>query len=424
MASVNFAKMNLAKAAGLRVHLDTNERENRDHSNKHINKELSHLNSFYGADSYDDMLQRVKARIKQADEEHPPQRVKKDRVTVISAEFKCPHELVNQGKAEEFLQRVYDTLKERYGTENMCGMTIHKDEVHEYLDSKTNEMKLSLPHAHAFVVPYAHWTDKKGIEHEGINCTHFMTRTELQEMQKAVNEMCVREYGIAYNTKEEPRHMSVEQLKADSDRAEEVIERAQQYADQVNDHTEYLELEKDNLETTVSSLEMQKGIADNELLEVRRELSDVQEALSERSGALNRTNTQLQHGKARLERIGHELERIEHDIEERELVLEHPVQECIKEINRLKAQLTNDPIKSPILKGISDSLFHDEDMLLQIYQRAIDIAKQRLEFQQYLSSKEEALKEMGSEATRDVLSDKQRTRTRQRDYEPSLFDER
>ncbi len=410
MASVNFAKMNLAKAAGLRVHLDTHERENRDHSNKHINKELSRFNSFYGADNYDDMLQRARARVKQADEEYPPQRVKKDRVTVISAEFKCPQELVNQGKAEEFLQRVYDTLTERYGAENMCGMTIHKDEIHEYLDSKTHEMKLSLPHAHAFVVPYAHWTDKKGIEHEGINCTHFMTRTELQEMQKAVNEMCVREYGIAYNTKEEPRHMSVEQLKADSDRAEEVIERAQQYADQVHDHAEYLELEKNNLETTVNSLEMQKGITDNEL-------SEVQEALSERSGALNRTNTQLQHRTAKLEHI-------ERDIEERELVLERPVQECVKEINKLKTQLMDDPFKSPILKGISNSIFHDEDMLLQIYQRALTIAKQRLDFQQYLSSREQALKEMGAEATRDVLANRQRTRARQRDYEPSPFDER
>lgn len=52
MASANWMKATTQKAGAMKKHLEQSERENGNHSNKHINPELSKQNYAIGCDSY------------------------------------------------------------------------------------------------------------------------------------------------------------------------------------------------------------------------------------------------------------------------------------------------------------------------------------------------------------------------------------
>lgn len=225
MASVDWQKATLQKAGAMKKHNGKEERLSGNHSNEHIDKSKSHLNVYIGADDYSAMLEKVKARIKDVDERHPPKRDMGDRrITCMLLETPVPQEITEQGRAEEFLRKAHSVIEGIFGAENVGGTCGHFDEQHYYFD-KDGKERLSLVHGHTLCAAYAEWEDKRtGELRKGINGKNCETKARLTAMNKAMCEMCMREYGIEYNTAETPQRKSVETLKQESAVRQEVGE--------------------------------------------------------------------------------------------------------------------------------------------------------------------------------------------------------
>ena len=217
MASVNFLKINRQTAGALGIHLDDAKRRQHHHSNKHIDVSQSYKNYVIGnVSTYNDMLSRLDQRIKEVDADNPPLRRVKDRKIACLLEAPCPQPIIDNGRADEFFQDFYALIEREFGAENVIGATVHKDEVHDYIDRGGTQRK-SLEHVHAMVACYAEWTDSKGHERKGINAKNFETREMLVRFNKAINEMCIEKYGIEYNTHGLAEHKTVEELKKRSE---------------------------------------------------------------------------------------------------------------------------------------------------------------------------------------------------------------
>ena len=207
MASLDLQKYTIAKYSGLCVHLDQEKRMELNHSNEHIDKTLTDQNYFIGVSSFNEMVERIKHRTEEVDAILPPKRVAPDRVTAISIYMPCPLEIEKTGRADEFFQKGYEWLQERFGAENCHGMTVHKDEKHTYID-KGKEEKESLYHAHGVISPYT--------KEHGINAKNFMTREMLRDIQKEFNLYVYQEFGIEMLKYSTPERKTVEQLKQES----------------------------------------------------------------------------------------------------------------------------------------------------------------------------------------------------------------
>lgn len=207
MASTDMRKMTMAAAVGMRVHLDSELREKLQHENRHIDKNKSSQNSVLGCSSYKECLNSLKKRTAAVDAVKPPKRVKKDRVVAISMVTPCPRELTEKGQSEAFFTMLHDFLKEKVGSENVHGVFVHRDEIHDYID-KNGTKKTSLEHAHAIISPYT--------EEHGINGKAFMTRQWMQDFHREFADRVREDFGIEYMTGETPGRESVEQLKTAS----------------------------------------------------------------------------------------------------------------------------------------------------------------------------------------------------------------
>lgn len=235
MASINWQKATTQKAGAMKKHLGQKERVTGNHSNKDIDKSRSHLNIYIGADDYEPMLDKVKARITEVDKECPPERdLGAKRVTCILLETPVPQAIADKGKAKEFLQDAHKLFEDFFGAENVGGTCGHFDEVHEYTD-KDGKKKDSLIHGHTVVAAYIEWTEdvKRSVKQEngkykqvktgekrerkGINGKNCVTKERLSKLNQAIDKMCVEKYGISYNTGEKPQRKSVERLKVETE---------------------------------------------------------------------------------------------------------------------------------------------------------------------------------------------------------------
>lgn len=231
MASIDWQKATTQKARAMVNHNGKKERVEKNHSNTDINKSKSHLNIYIGGKDYDEMYNKLKARIKEVDEKYPPKRnLGAKRITCIMLETPVPQEIEKQGRAEEFLQEAHKIIENFFGKENVCGSVCHFDEQHKYIDSKTNEEKESLIHAHTLCCAYVEWTEKKKnketnevtiVERKGINGKHCETKQRLHELNDKMHNMCLEKFKVAFNTNETPQRKSVERLKNESKLKEE-----------------------------------------------------------------------------------------------------------------------------------------------------------------------------------------------------------
>lgn len=215
MASVNWMKATTQKASAMKKHLGQTERENGNHANEHITRELSSQNYAIGCSGYAEALERMKARTKEVDAVLPPKRVRKDRVTCCFLELPCPRAITEQGKSDAFFQKAHEVYKNFFGDENVHGTFIHKDEVHEYT-AKDGTSQMSCEHAHTLVSAF--------VEGKGINGKAFETRAKIKALNTAMDDMCIREYGMHLNTGETPMRKSVETLKQESEAKQELVE--------------------------------------------------------------------------------------------------------------------------------------------------------------------------------------------------------
>lgn len=250
MASVDWKKMTTQTAGAMKRYLGQYEREHGNHSNEHINKELSHQNYCIGCDDFSDAFTAMKKRVAEVDKLHPPERNRKDRKTACFLEIPCPNEIRLQGKSDDFFAKSFELMQNFFGKENVHGGFVHKDELHEYRD-KDGSIKMSMEHMHLLVSAYAEWQQKdrktgEMVERKGINGKNFETRPRLNKLNDMMQEMCQREFGVSFNTGEKPQKKSVERLKTES----ALREKADALRDEVSTLTERvkdLQTQADNM---------------------------------------------------------------------------------------------------------------------------------------------------------------------------------
>ena len=257
MASANWMKATTQKAGAMKKHLGQKEREQGNHSNKEIDTELSKNNYAIGCQDYSEALERMKLRTKEVDKLIPPKRIRKDRVTCCFIELPCPLTLTERGLSDDFFAKSYQTLTDFFGSENVHGGFVHKDEVHTYTD-KDNKRRTSLEHVHVLVSAY---TPEKGI-----NGKAFETKARLKALNKELDDMCVRSFGVRLNTKETPQHKSVERLKEETELRKDADRLRAEYS------KEYTRLLETHLEAEESI--MRKEEAEKKLLELNKAYED------------------------------------------------------------------------------------------------------------------------------------------------------
>ena len=312
---------------GLSVHLDNEKREEKEHSNKHINKELTKENYFIGCKDWNECKRKMDARTQEVDAASPPKRKVKDRIVAAMMEIPVPKAITDQGQADEFLQASFEQLQALYGVENVHGMAVHKDEVHEYRD-KDGTKKTSLIHAHALVSAYATWEGKETIRGEngkplrdennkirkrtvevsGINGKNFVTRPMLNKLQNSFNEMCKEKFGMEYQTHGEVWNKTVEELKRESEYAANVVERMneyeREYAAEVEDKFKHLEWENKFLAERVDERQKQLDTTKANLSIAKEDIRQAEERIK----TLQNENKELETVKTTLETKRAELE--------------------------------------------------------------------------------------------------------------------
>ena len=227
MASVDWMKLQSGGMRKLAGHYQQELREKLNHSNHHINPEMTKHNFSIGAKDFYEACDKVNARIQEVDKEHPPKRIKKDRVVACSLYVPCPPEICDKGieASSDFMRKVYAAMEDYFGKENVGGGFVHLDEQHEYIDANTKEKRMSLHHMNVFLPAFVDEDikTKKGIEHmTGINGKNFVSRKHMKEVNKIMEDIC-HEYGIEWHTGQGKNHETVETLKAKSAEAEREI---------------------------------------------------------------------------------------------------------------------------------------------------------------------------------------------------------
>lgn len=257
MASADWLKCTTQKAGAMKKHLGQKEREQGNHSNKDINKELTKNNYTIGCTDYGEALERMKRRTKEVDKVIPPLRIKKDRITCCFIEVPCPLTLTERGLSDDFFDKTYQTLTDFFGSENVHGGFVHKDEVHTYID-KDKKHRTSLEHIHVLVSAYT--------PHKGINGKAFETKPRLNTLNRNLDDMCFRSFGVRFNTKETPQRKSVERLKEETELRKDADRLRAEYS------KEYTRLLETHLEAEESI--MRKEEAEKKLLELNKAYED------------------------------------------------------------------------------------------------------------------------------------------------------
>ena len=223
MASADWMKMTKQRAGSMKRHLDKYAREFKNHSNKDIDQNKSHLNTYIGCNDYDEAYQAMLQRVAEVDKEKPPQKNMKDR-RIISCmiEVPCPLAIQMQGRDQEFFEAMFEEMQKYFGEENVHGMFVHRDEQHEYTD-KDGIKQIRLFHGHTLLSAYT--------KEKGINGKAFETKKRLREFNKAINDRCRAQFGMPYNNGGVSHKQTVEALKKEEALHQKIAEKN----DELND---------------------------------------------------------------------------------------------------------------------------------------------------------------------------------------------
>lgn len=197
MASANVMKLRGGAAAAILAHDHRHDGMDVEYENEHIDKSLSGRNSVrYWEGVHDPTMtaqgeyQRLRDRVAEIDRKEPPKRIRKDRVTMVGFEVPVPEGLPPEQESRFFSIAYKAFAKMCGGTQNVSTLRIHRDEVHDYLDPVTKDVKTSRVHAHCVGIPYVHG--------KGVNCKSWMTRAALRDLQADIDRQCRSELGIAF----------------------------------------------------------------------------------------------------------------------------------------------------------------------------------------------------------------------------------
>ncbi|MDD6429211.1 MAG: plasmid recombination protein [Lachnospiraceae bacterium] len=220
MSSVNFHKCHGSEAYAMIAHATRHDdKDGVTYANKYIKNleakypyDDSQRNYAVGADTMPktgEIYSRLKQRIKDIDAVLPPQRIRKDRVTMMSYTIAAPDGMTDK-QQRQFFAIVYDELaKFSGGFDNISAGIVHLDEIHPYRDAVTGKEVMSRAHMHIFGVPF--------VEGKGINGSKFETRSRMSKLNKDIDTRCIAELGVHFLTGESRgKQCTVEELQSRS----------------------------------------------------------------------------------------------------------------------------------------------------------------------------------------------------------------
>ena len=204
MASVNFEKIKSISEIKAKIrHCDREERLKHEHSNKQINKNLTHKNmNLFANDNYENACNRLDNRISYLDSTTNTNK-RKDRVNCFGLSIPIPLGLTEE-QERQFYSNTYKIICNQYGKDNIIAGYAHYDEIHDYVDASTGNIETSRPHFHLYVVP-----EKDGI----LNGKWFSSKANMNKLNKSIDNMCQEEFNIPFMTGSKKKGQSVENLK-------------------------------------------------------------------------------------------------------------------------------------------------------------------------------------------------------------------
>lgn len=305
MAGVEFAKYGGGAFGEMSCHFDNELRadERITHSNQTINQELTHNNYYLGATSYREIVERTEALISETDAKNPPKRVRKDRKVSFSLEVPCPPELEGTDQEDIFYEKAFEMYKKYLP--GLTGAVIHKDEKHEYYDSKKESFCISRNHMHALGACLT--------EDGRINC-HDLIDTEMcQRVNDDIQELCLKEWGISYQTGEgrQGEKKTVEQLKSESEVAlqEKLAKENLEVVVSMRAEKETLQKEKKTLQGEIEDLALIKEMDTREVVALDKEVTEKQANVSLLQAQIGDLQGQVEETTNNLENLQNELKK-------------------------------------------------------------------------------------------------------------------
>lgn len=169
MANANWNGGHAKSRAQARAWLAHNERDRRadpqvNHANREIDKSRTHLNYEVGptaAMTYDEKCARLDARLEEFGYPLDADLGANSRLAKTCLQgivVYPPDALVDGEQADDdalraFFEAVAGLSADRFGAENIIAAYVDCDEVHDYTDAATGEVRTAKPHMHLYVVP-------------------------------------------------------------------------------------------------------------------------------------------------------------------------------------------------------------------------------------------------------------------------------
>ncbi|MCM1024524.1 MAG: hypothetical protein NC395_10765 [Prevotella sp.] len=358
MASVDWKKLKQpAEVKRIMFHNDQEKRLQTEHNNEHINKDLTQYN-LQNVD-YETACKRYDDRIEHLDQQEKANK-RKDRVTAISLIVPIPNE-IEDWDVSDFANRCNKIFTKKFGVKNMIASYVHVDEVHEYKDAETKQMRTSMRHMHVIFIPE---------KDEKLNAKAICHEPNFTEINEAVDKMCQETFGVKFmdGSKKKSRK-SVERLKRDS-----------------------LELQLDDVERKEDLL-IGREI---ELDHYRETLETHEEKLKSRETELDRYKRNLDKYKQNLDKEKHETDIVYKAAYKKQAEAEQKLSEA----NEIMEEVTKQREAAQRLQ--SDTI--TRNAVLQ--KKADDLRDEKEQFEKYKQAKEKELneREAASEAREETLN--------------------
>lgn len=252
-------------------HNDVEHREEVNHSNPDIRKELTSMNYEVGVTASLSYAQKCKRLDERLDELGYIEGAGKNKRVSIQSVCIYPPDGLLEYDEEMDMYKSTPQLKDWFteaakiwedfsGVENVTGCFVDFDEQHWYRPKGKGNIDpvLSKPHLHSSSIP----------EIDGrISGKAFSARSRLNDLNNRLEEMTLDKFGISYNNgkgKNEYGSKTVEELKAESERVDKIEEALQDALQTLKES----EAENEQLKTENEELSESNNVLQNELANV------------------------------------------------------------------------------------------------------------------------------------------------------------
>lgn len=254
--------------------------------NPHIDISKSHLNFSLDKLTYQQRCEKYDKRINELDSTTNTNK-RKDRVTMQAIEIPRPADLP-EDKITSWFSDVYQILINSYGADNVIYADVHMDEVHDYIDSVTEEWKTSREHGHFGVVP----------EVDGVlNGKAFFSRKNMRILNNSIETMTKQKYNCKFMTGEKRKSKeTINQLKTRSEELQ--LEEKEQ---QINFDFNTIETEKKNLKNREAKFEKRVEEETSKIRRYKKALLDKKKVLDDRETVLDTREANISASEAQIQ---------------------------------------------------------------------------------------------------------------------------